>query len=183
MSLVSVGIVLISLACMCINTFPSMAVASIFLNWSSCHLLLQKVMDSKNEPADNPRLALVEVQPLVFFVKMWKYSSQAVCISFFTVEFLLRLAGSPDKIIFLKYPILFKGCHKRNYTFIGPVGHSNGGKIEVDHPTQLVFIWIFICWVGGGDPCGAAELCISGLWSQKKASPDWCLFKISVSCT
>ena len=38
----------------------------------------------------------------------------------------------------------------------------------VDHPTQLVFIWIFICWVGGGDPCGAAELCISGLWSQKK---------------
>ena len=38
----------------------------------------------------------------------------------------------------------------------------------VDHPTQLVFIWIFICWVGGGDPCGVAELCISGLWSQKK---------------
>ena len=42
-----------------------------------------------------------------------------------------------------------------------------GGNV-VDHPTQLVFIWIFICWVGGGDPCGAAELCISGLWSQKK---------------
>ena len=81
-------------------------------------------MDSKNEPADNPRLALVEVQPLVFFVKMWKYSSQAVCISFFTVEFLLRLAGSPDKIVFLKYPILFEGYRKRNYTFIGPVGHS-----------------------------------------------------------
>ena len=38
----------------------------------------------------------------------------------------------------------------------------------VDHPTQLICIWIFICWVGGGDPCGAAELCISGLWSQKK---------------
>ena len=42
------------------------------------------------------------------------------------------------------------------------------GPKVVDHPTQLVFIWIFICWVGGGDPCGAAELCISGLWSQKK---------------
>ena len=38
----------------------------------------------------------------------------------------------------------------------------------VDHPTQLVCIWIFICWVGGGDPCGAAELCISGPWNQKK---------------
>ena len=31
MSLVSVGIVLISLACMCINTFPSMAVASMIM--------------------------------------------------------------------------------------------------------------------------------------------------------
>ena len=38
----------------------------------------------------------------------------------------------------------------------------------VDHPTQLICIWIFICWVGGGDPCGAAELCISGPWNQKK---------------
>ena len=23
----------------------------------------------------------------------------------------------------------------------------------VDHPTQLICIWIFICWVGSGDPC------------------------------
>ena len=37
-----------------------------------------------------------------------------------------------------------------------------------DHPTQLICIWIFICWVGGGDPCGAAELCISGPCNQKK---------------
>ena len=45
-------------------------------------------------------------------------------------------------------------------------GHACGDQV-VDHPTQLICIWIFICWVGGGDPCGAAELCISGLWSQK----------------
>ena len=38
----------------------------------------------------------------------------------------------------------------------------------VDHPTQLVFIWIFICWVGGGDPCGAADFCFSCLYCQKK---------------
>ena len=38
----------------------------------------------------------------------------------------------------------------------------------VDHPTQLICIWIFICWVGSGDPCGAAELCISGPCNQKK---------------
>ena len=38
----------------------------------------------------------------------------------------------------------------------------------VDHPTQLICIWIFICWVGGGDPCGAVELWISGPCNQKK---------------
>ena len=38
----------------------------------------------------------------------------------------------------------------------------------VDRPTQLICIWIFICWVGGGDPCGAAEFCFSGLYCQKK---------------
>ena len=87
-------------------------------------------MDSKNEPVDNPRLALIEV-PLLFqcfpmfflqshktisynfqalgiihsLVTEHKHNFQAVCISFFTVEFLLRLAGSPDKRVFLKYKL------------------------------------------------------------------------------
>ena len=38
----------------------------------------------------------------------------------------------------------------------------------VDRPTQLICIWIFICWVGGGDPCGAADFCFSCLYCQKK---------------
>ena len=38
----------------------------------------------------------------------------------------------------------------------------------VDRPTQLIYIWIFICWVGGGDPCGVAELCKSAPSDQKK---------------
>ena len=45
-----------------------------------------QIMDVNGEPVDNPKLALVE----------------AVCISYFTIEFLIRLAGSPDKIQFLK---------------------------------------------------------------------------------
>lgn len=44
------------------------------------------VDDINGEPVDNPRLGLME----------------AVCISFFTIEFLLRLAGSPDKKAFLQ---------------------------------------------------------------------------------
>ena len=32
----------------------------------------------------------------------------------------------------------------------------------VDRPTQLFYIWIFICWVGGGEPCGHEELSLSG---------------------
>ena len=45
-----------------------------------------RYFDSKKQPIDNPYLALVEV----------------VCISWFTVEYLLRLAGSPHKINFIK---------------------------------------------------------------------------------
>jgi len=44
------------------------------------------VKDIHGEPVDNPRLGMME----------------AVCISFFTIEFLLRMAGSPDKKEFLK---------------------------------------------------------------------------------
>ena len=49
-------------------------------------------------------------------------------------------------------------------------GHQVGwtGSTLVDHPTQLICTWIFICWVGGGDPCGVAELCKSAPSDQKK---------------
>ena len=38
----------------------------------------------------------------------------------------------------------------------------------VDRPTQLVCIWIFICWVGGGNPCGVADFCIGDSCCNKK---------------
>ena len=45
-----------------------------------------QAQDVRGDPVDNPSLAFVE----------------AVCISYFTIEFLLRLAGSPSKLDFLK---------------------------------------------------------------------------------
>ena len=45
-----------------------------------------QAQDINGEPIDNPDLALVE----------------AFCISYFTLEFLVRLAGAPSKILFLK---------------------------------------------------------------------------------
>ena len=38
----------------------------------------------------------------------------------------------------------------------------------VDRPTQLIHIGISICCVGGGNPCGAADFCFSGVYCQKK---------------
>ena len=48
-----------------------------------------KLEDEAGETVENPVLALIE----------------ACCISWFTVEYLLRLAGSPDKCQFLKRPL------------------------------------------------------------------------------
>ena len=45
-----------------------------------------RYFDSDNQPIDNPYLALIEV----------------TCISWFTIEYLLRLAGSPQKMSFIK---------------------------------------------------------------------------------
>ena len=45
-----------------------------------------QLKDVNGDPVDNPKLALVE----------------AVCISYFTIEFLIRLAGAPEKLKFLK---------------------------------------------------------------------------------
>ena len=69
LSLWSIGLVLISTTCMCINTFPWM-----------------QAKDIKGDSIDNPYLALIE----------------AFCISYFSLEFLIRLAGAPDKLAFLK---------------------------------------------------------------------------------
>ena len=68
-SLLSIGLVLISTLGMCLNTFPWM-----------------QSKDVNGEPVDNPKLAFME----------------AVCISYFTIEYMLRLAGSPSKLDFIK---------------------------------------------------------------------------------
>jgi len=68
-SLLSIGLVLVSTVGMCLNTFDWMQARDIY-----------------GDPVDNPKLALIE----------------AVCISYFTIEYLLRLAGSPSKTAFLK---------------------------------------------------------------------------------
>ena len=43
-----------------------------------------------------------------------------------------------------------------------PASRSTFRLTVVDRPTQLFYIWIFICWVGGGEPCGHEELSLSG---------------------
>ena len=68
-SLLSIGLVLVSTVGMCLNTFPWM-----------------QAQDNNGDPVDNPKLALIE----------------AVCISYFSIEYLLRLAGSPVKWDFIK---------------------------------------------------------------------------------
>ena len=68
-SIWSIGLVIISTASMCINTFPWM-----------------QGQDVNGDPIDNPKLALIE----------------AVCISYFSLEYLMRFAGSPNKWQFVK---------------------------------------------------------------------------------
>ena len=69
LSLLSIGLVLVSTVGMCLNTFTWM-----------------QAQDINGEPVDNPKLALIE----------------AVCISYFSIEYLLRLAGAPVKWDFIK---------------------------------------------------------------------------------
>lgn len=68
-SLLSIGLVLVSTVGMCLNTFDWM-----------------QAQDIHGQPVDNPKLALIE----------------AVCISYFSIEYLLRFAGAPKKWDFLK---------------------------------------------------------------------------------
>ena len=60
MSIISITFVVLSTAGMTANTIPSVA-----------------IMDADGNPADNPKLAMIE----------------AICIMWFTIEYLLRLAG------------------------------------------------------------------------------------------
>ena len=53
-----------------------------------------QAQDVNGDPVDNPQLALIE----------------AICISYFTVEFLLRLAGAPNKVAFLKGTMNIVDC-------------------------------------------------------------------------
>ena len=53
-----------------------------------------QVEDVDGNPVDNPKLALIEL----------------ICIAYFTVEFLLRLAGAPQKIAFLKNTMNIVDC-------------------------------------------------------------------------
>ena len=53
-----------------------------------------QAQDINKEPVDNPYLALVE----------------AVCISYFSIEYLLRFAGSPGKFCFLKGTMNIVDC-------------------------------------------------------------------------
>ena len=81
MSLTSISLVLVSTVGMCLNTMQTF-----------------RYYDANKEPMDNPYLALIEVpRPSA----QWQYLTilciQVVCISWFTVEYLLRLAGAPGK--------------------------------------------------------------------------------------
>ena len=53
-----------------------------------------QAQDINGDPVDNPKLALIEL----------------ICIAYFTVEFLLRLAGAPKKIAFLKNTMNIIDC-------------------------------------------------------------------------
>ena len=67
------------------------------------------------------------------------------------------------------FSLVLKCWLKINLYFPMCVVHFSISRFSlVDHPTQLICIWIFICWVGGGDPCGVAELCKSAPSDQKK---------------
>eukprot|EP00093_Oithona_nana_P002881 02881.XXX_36532_44873_1 [CDS] Oithona nana genome sequencing. len=68
-SVISIAFVVASTVGMTLNTIPSI-----------------QHRNAKNEPIDNPKLALIE----------------AICISWFTIEYLLRLAGAPEKWAFMK---------------------------------------------------------------------------------
>ena len=89
--------VLISLIAMCLNTFT----------WL-------QAKDVNGDPVDNPKLALIgrNITAIMRYLQIYMIDNiiEAICISYFTVEFLLRLAGAPKKIAFLKNAMNIVDC-------------------------------------------------------------------------
>ena len=75
-----------SFAAKCVSIFSVTLVLISTMGMCINTFTWMQIKDINGDPVDNPKLALVE----------------AVCISYFTIEFLCRLAGSPQKIQFLK---------------------------------------------------------------------------------
>lgn len=103
-SLLSIGLVLVSTVGMCLNTFPWM-----------------QAQDVNGDPVDNPKLALIE----------------AVCISYFSIEYLLRLAGSPVKWDFMKGTMNVIDCMAiaPYYLTLFFVPHPEMGPVDESLPT------------------------------------------------
>ena len=49
----------------------------------------------------------------------------------------------------------------------------------VDCPTQLIYIWFFLCWVGGGNPSRYVAKCLSAYFGQEWAI--WTIFFCKIS--
>ena len=93
-------------------------------------------------------------------------SSSAVCPGEAAKVFLV--------LFFLIYVCLFVAHCKRTsgvwnafeinlqISFIFYLTKNSCCKKLIDRPNQLFYIWIFIRWVGGGDPYGRAKLSFSG---------------------
>ena len=100
-SIVSVSSVLISTVGMCFNTFEWMQIKGKTREYSSLPLSLS-LPDITGEPCDNPKLALVE----------------ACCISYFTIEFLFRFAGSPGERRSEWSTVVIRDLHEGSRAFL-----------------------------------------------------------------
>ena len=76
--------VVISTVGMCLNTMHAFQHTDL-RGIQDFVIILRFYISSPGKPLDNPKLALIE----------------SVCISWFTLEYLLRFAGSPNKVDFL----------------------------------------------------------------------------------